>query len=282
MTWWLLTHKRDDFEMIVVFANTGKEREETLQFVNKCDEVFGFNTVWIEAETDPRTKYGVKAKVVNYMTANRTGAPFEEVIKKHGLPNRTTPHCSRQLKQEAIRAYARSIGWVGKRYKTAIGIRVDETRRINLDTAKKQNLIFPLVTMAPTTKLDVNEFWLKQPFDLELKSYEGNCDFCWKKSFRKLMTLATEHPEMPEWWHNMEIKYENFIPDSRKNNPNIKLPLRMYRDNATVAEIVEDSKYPFDPARDESRDINPPVLQLALWDLHLDSNQGCTESCEAF
>jgi hypothetical protein len=32
----------------VVFANTGQEREETLEFVKQCDDHFGFGTVWIE------------------------------------------------------------------------------------------------------------------------------------------------------------------------------------------------------------------------------------------
>lgn len=39
MTWYMqnMWKERDKYEMIVVFANTGREREETLQFVNKCD-----------------------------------------------------------------------------------------------------------------------------------------------------------------------------------------------------------------------------------------------------
>ena len=102
MTWWLLNYKRDLYEMLVVFANTGKEREETLEFVRDCDNYFGFNTVWIEAVTNPKNTYGVTAKVVNFESADRKGTPFEEVIKKHGLPNQHMPHCSRQMKKEAI------------------------------------------------------------------------------------------------------------------------------------------------------------------------------------
>ena len=47
MTYWMLNEwkDRDKYEMIVVFANTGKEREETLDFVEKCDKAFGFNVV---------------------------------------------------------------------------------------------------------------------------------------------------------------------------------------------------------------------------------------------
>ena len=41
----------------------------------------------------------------------------------------------------------------------------------------------------------------------QLKDYEGNCDMCWKKSKRKILTLILENPELINWWNNMEIKY---------------------------------------------------------------------------
>ena len=34
---------------IFVFMNTGKEREETLIFADKCDKEFGLNLIWLEA-----------------------------------------------------------------------------------------------------------------------------------------------------------------------------------------------------------------------------------------
>ena len=65
MAWWLLNNKQDKYEMILVFANTGKEREETLEFVHKCDVEFGFNTVWIEAKVQEKG-IGTSFNVVNY------------------------------------------------------------------------------------------------------------------------------------------------------------------------------------------------------------------------
>jgi len=50
MTKYLLENYKDKYNMIVVFANTGKERKETLDFVNMCDKEFGFNCVWVEAD----------------------------------------------------------------------------------------------------------------------------------------------------------------------------------------------------------------------------------------
>ena len=42
MAQWLWKHKQDEYEMLFVFANTGQEKEETLQFVDKCE-----NEIWI-------------------------------------------------------------------------------------------------------------------------------------------------------------------------------------------------------------------------------------------
>jgi len=281
MTWWLLNHCQDKYEMIIVFANTGKEKEATLNFVHRCDLHFGFNTVWIEGVTDPRTKYGNNVKVVDFATADRNGKPFEEMIKKHGIPNITSPHCSRELKERSIRAYAISIGWKFKEYKTAIGIRADEPRRLNWKNAKRKNLIYPFATLKRTTKSDINLFWSKQQFDLELKSYEGNCDFCWKKSCRKLMTIAKENPQVTTWWQEMETKYANHIPAHRSENKNIKLPVRFFRDNMTVSDIIEDAKFPFRESIDDSKKIDQ-YSQLQIWNPDLDENGGCVESCEAF
>ncbi len=61
MTHWLLKNKRQ-YDIVVVFANTGKERLETLDFVHQCDTQLGFNTVWIEAITHLEPGKGVTAK----------------------------------------------------------------------------------------------------------------------------------------------------------------------------------------------------------------------------
>lgn len=267
---------RHKYEPIFVFANTGKEREETLQFINQCDVAFGLNVVWVEAVTNMEYRKGVTAKVVNFETASRNGEPFEQAIAKHGLPNQNRPICTRELKAYAIKAYARQIGW--KKYYTAIGIRADEMDRMN-PSKDKERLIYPLISIWPTRKVDINEFWINQPFDLNIKSYQGNCDACWKKSFRKLYTIARETPEAFDWWAEMEKKYENFTPASRMNNPNIKPPHRFFRNNMTAAEIVEASKAPFELARDDSRDVGLPSL---FKDYDFDTSNGCEDSCEPF
>lgn len=280
---------QDRYEMLFVFANTGKEREETLVFADRCDKYFNLNLVWIEAVTDMKNGNGVSAKVVSFDSAARNGEPFDSMIAKHGIPNTEKPICSRELKTYAIKAYCRQIGWKG--YYTAIGIRTDEIDRMS-SCAKKERIIYPLISMFPTKKTDVNEFWLKQPFDLEIKSYEGNCDLCWKKSLRKLMTIAKENPKLCDWWQSMESKYENFIPESQKHNTNIQLPNRFFRNRLSISQIKELSAAPFLIARDESKDIEKwkqvNLFELnefglmQLKDYEMDTSNGCEESCEAF
>lgn len=269
MTWWLLNNMKDKFEMIVVFANTGREREETLQFVKMCDDNFYFNTIWVESFVHNKYGKGTTHVVTDFYNAERNGEPFEDVIAKYGIPNQNAPFCTRELKQRPIQSYAKSIGW--KKYRTAIGIRSDEPKRLNWD--KKHILYF--AELFHVTKNDVNIFWSRQPFDLNLKSYEGNCDLCYKKGLRKLMTLVKHNPELAEWWREMESKYENFDPRNTG-----KVPVRFFRDNMTIDEIIEDSKLPFDISLDETKNITGK--QLIMWDNYLDSNNGCTESCEVF
>jgi len=278
MTWWMqnIWKDRSNYEMIVVFANTGREREETLEFVRQCDRYFGFKTVWVEAVVNLENGIGTTHKIVTFETADRSGKPFEDMIAKYGIPNQNAPHCSRDLKKQPIKSYARDLEW--KHYETALGIRTDEPKRLDWKAKKKNNFLY-LAELIPTIKSDINLFWSKQPFDLKLKSYEGNCDLCWKKGLRKLMTITKDKPELADWWREMDKKYSMFTPESRisKASP----PYRFFRDNMTIDDIIEESKFPFEPSRDESKDIDM-YKQQSMWDEYLDSNGGCTESCEVF
>lgn len=261
-------------EMIVVFANTGQENEATLQFVDKCDKHFGWNVVWVEAEVNHENRKGTRHKIVTFETASRNGEPFKQVIAKYGIPNIATPHCSRELKRAPIKSYAKSIGW--KDYKTAIGIRADEIDRIS-ENATKEKLYYPLVKFG-VTKPSVNRFWRDMPFRLDLKGYEGNCKVCWKKSLRKLMTIAVENPVAFNFFEQMENEYGNFIPPTRQHNEFVKPPIRFFRKNLSVADIKLMSENYFEKAMDDSKN----TVEFQQLVLDLDVAHGCIESCEVF
>lgn len=207
MTKWCLENYKDKYDQIVVvFANTGQENEETLEFVRDCDKHFDFNTVWVEGVVDFTKGKGVGCKIVDFETADRDGRVFEQVIQKYGIFNQAYPNCTSRLKLMPMTKYMRSIGWKNRTYDTAVGIRVDEVDRISKNY-RENRIIYPLIQDNPMSKPDINAFWSNQPFRLRLKGYQGNCKWCWKKSLRKHLTLIEETPEVYEFPRKMEYKY---------------------------------------------------------------------------
>jgi len=90
----------EKYNFIVVFANTGKEHEGTLEFVRDCGINFGVKIHWIEAkhrkeDSSLITKkgWGASFKEVNFETASRNGEPFEEMISAIGIPCSSAPFC---------------------------------------------------------------------------------------------------------------------------------------------------------------------------------------------
>jgi len=177
-----------------------------LEFVDRCDKEWDLNVVWLETVVNPVMGIGGSFKKVNFHSASRNGQPFEAVISKYGIPNVARPFCTRELKLNPIKKYMQSLGL--KHWVSAIGIRLDEMHRINRVTAQKERKIYPLADDLKCTKEFIRNWWKKQSFDLGLDDYEGNCDLCYKKSDRKLLTLLLEKPKLAHWWNEMEIKYE--------------------------------------------------------------------------
>jgi len=201
---WLIDNKSNEYNMVFVFANTGDEEEETLKFVDLCSSKWNIDIVWVEAVVHHGERVGSTHKVVDFNTASRNREPFKEVIKKYGIPNQNFLHCNREMKLNPIKSYMKSIGW--KKYKTAIGIRVDEFDRVNKNRVK-QRLIYPLVSDKPTTKQEISHWWSNQDFRLKLRSYNTNCRTCWKKSDKVLAQTYRDNPKYFDFNKNMESAY---------------------------------------------------------------------------
>jgi len=276
MAQWLWRHKQEEYDMIFVYANTGEENEETLSFINSCSIHFKIPIVWVEAFVHHNNRKATGHDITSYHKASRNGEPFEEVIKKYGIPNQAMMHCTRELKENPIRSYAKSIGW--KDYYTAIGIRTDEMGRQNRNAATMK-IIYPLISMIKTTKPMINFYWSNMPFRLDLKGYEGNCKTCWKKSDNKLYTIAKENERKFLFFGKMEARYGNYIPESR-----LKLiaergeypiyPVRFFRGQRSVEDIVNASKSFTGIVKDDSLPFPMPDL------FSDDTNEN--ESCEVF
>ena len=208
-------------EAKVCFANTGKEMEETLRFVERCGREWGVPIDWIEYHDAEETKD--RFKVVTFETASRDGEPFEAIIRKRiYLPNPVSRFCTVEMKVRAIHRYLKSLGWT--EWDSMLGIRADEPRRVakigNQDYGKHEEKYAPLA-VAGITKEMVGEFWRSQPFDLELPNINGvtmhgNCDLCYLKGGSQILSLIKEKPERAVWWAKMESLALSSAPSGAK------------------------------------------------------------------
>jgi len=249
------------YHIQVVFANTGQEHEKTLEFVHNCDRYFGFNTTWVEAVVHLGIRKQPTHKLVSFETASRDGEPFRAVIEKYGVPNRAFPHCSGNLKRKVIEGFIKSIGWK-RGYSTAIGIRTDESRRV-VARATRDHIVYPLIDWFPADKVEVNDWWEDQEFNLELSGeHQGNCTWCWKKSFGKHARNLLENPQFYDFPLRMEAEYGWNGPPENKTHPRVFF--RGNRSTLNVTELARTTR-PWSPATGSE-----------------DQDSGCSESCEIY
>jgi len=204
MGWWLKYNLSKKYDIHFIFANTGLESEETLKFIQRCDDCWGLGVKWVEALVTHGARIGTRHKLVTYESASRRGEPFEDVIKKYGIPNQAYPHCTRELKLAPINSYVKAEGLDDRLM--AVGIRSDEIDRMSPE-AKTSAIVYPLIEWHPTTIDDVNSWWDSQEFKLQIPQYRGNCTACWKKGFRKLATIMDETPQAFDFFDRMEKEH---------------------------------------------------------------------------
>jgi 3'-phosphoadenosine 5'-phosphosulfate sulfotransferase (PAPS reductase)/FAD synthetase len=198
-------------DVVVCFANTGKEMPETLDFVNECGERWGVHVVWLEYEG--RETPANRWRVVTYETADRVGKPYEALTaQKAYLPNPVTRFCTSELKIRPMKLFAQQVlGWTD--WTVALGYRADEPRRVAKLRAPHKE---PFDRCAPLAEAgiavgEVGAFWTAQPFDLRLpnmngKTMHGNCDLCFLKGGNQVLSLIREKPERAIWWMNQEAQ----------------------------------------------------------------------------
>jgi len=122
----------ESIDQICIFANTGMENEETLEFLDKCDSEYNLNIIWLEAVVHEHGK-GNTYRVTNFKDAYRISQykeplhPFHAHVKKNGIPNATYPQCSDRLKEQVIESYKKANGLKG--VEQALGFRTDESNR---------------------------------------------------------------------------------------------------------------------------------------------------------
>jgi 3'-phosphoadenosine 5'-phosphosulfate sulfotransferase (PAPS reductase)/FAD synthetase len=219
---YMLAKYKDEIDY-VIFCNTGKEANGTLDFVRKCGEYFDKEIIWLEYNPDSINKYDI----VSFEIANRNGEPFEKLIKKQKfLPNQRMRFCTIEMKAKTIKRFIKKDLKIDiENINMYLGIRKDEPNRYfklkeqnrngweNYMPLYKDNII----------KSHVLEYWKNQPFDLNIHSHEGNCDLCFLKGLNKKIELLREKPDIANWW----IEMENNINATFNKNYSVKKCLEM-------------------------------------------------------
>lgn len=200
-------------EDLILFANTGKEHEKTLEFVERVSQELIKTgrqaVVWLEYLPDkPRFKQ------VDFGRASRQGEPFAAMIaKKKMLPNSMMRFCTIELKIKTIEAYLVAQGYDKSEVEMVLGIRYDEPRRYYKSKGKSKagwENSMPLFR-DKVTKPEILNFWAGQAFDLEVPEGLGNCDLCFLKGVNKRLAILEQFPETGDWWAEQEIKLSDVL-----------------------------------------------------------------------
>lgn len=217
----------------VTFQNTGKERNETLDFIRECQRHWNVPITWLEF--DGVYGQGLSWKVVSHETASRNGEPFDLMLQYYAdyrreekgeppiLPNPVNRMCTDRMKIKASTWYMRDVVGLDS-WDAIIGIRADEPRRYHRMMAANEKggnrweNVTPMYH-AGVLKADVNSFWARQLFDLGIDSNLGNCDLCFLKSPEKIIRAIIENPDAARWWIEAEERTGQVF---RRDRPNYK------------------------------------------------------------
>lgn len=175
-----------DADVHVLFADTGKERVETYEFV-----------------AEVARRWGVLVHTVRRDPEGHA-TPFDRLIaERKFLPNPVTRFCTQELKIRPMRDWMRARGY--EHWTNAVGIRADEPRRVAKMRAaaekrsERWDIALPLADAGVTVE-EVEAFWRCQPFDLRLRRWEGNCDLCFLKGTAKRERIMRDRPDLADWW----------------------------------------------------------------------------------
>lgn len=173
--------------VIVAFANTGREMEETLRFVHECGSRWGVRILWVEwrpptkrapspacdhqkrgrcAECKRESIIVAAAKrfeLVGFNSADREGIWFAELIRrKRYLPNQDMRYCTEKLKIETMKWLMVSLGY--DKWFNMVGLRADERHRVIKQVLRNASGLERFISGCPmavagATKRVVDRFW---------------------------------------------------------------------------------------------------------------------------
>jgi 3'-phosphoadenosine 5'-phosphosulfate sulfotransferase (PAPS reductase)/FAD synthetase len=195
---------------IVLFQDTGREHPKTHKFINDFEAFEGI----------PITR-------IRYKDSER---PFDLMLqekKYKQIPNRMKRICTVELKINTAKRYLKTIGV--KEYENFIGFRYDEKTRVEnrVQPSKKVHDRFPLFE-DKVVKSQINDFWDKKQYKLEIPRILGNCLLCPLKGKNAILAILREFPKVAQEW----IDDESMSAKMNKKG-------RTYIDGVTIFQLRE-------------------------------------------
>ena len=167
---------------LVIFCDTGREHDKTYKFINDFEANENIPII--------RLKY------------KDSENPFAALLKHNNysnIPNRVKRFCTIELKIKTARRYLRSEGIMN--YENLIGFRYDEPLRMKRrkKTWKGVTDRFPLYDKK-INKSQINEYWSKKSYNLEIPSILGNCTLCFMKGKNAIISILASYPKLADEW----------------------------------------------------------------------------------
>ena len=208
--------KHEGWDVEYVFMDTGFEAPETYEFIRNVVKQWGISITVIRTVVHPEMNVGVTYREIPLDQMGPDLQPWKDMIAKYGTPNINTPYCTSRMKTEPHDKWCDDKFGKGN-YTTWLGIRADEPQRLtyydpnfdmfSLDIPEERAIRY-LAELDLAGKHQINEWWSKQPFDLGIDEFAGNCVLCIKKGPNKLYAAAQAYPELAEDFREMLFSEE--------------------------------------------------------------------------
>jgi len=242
-----------------IFMDTGFEHPKTYEFIKNVNKYFNLNLTCLRGDFSKPLGDGVDYKIVSIDECGTDLIPFQGMMRKYGVPYIGGMFCTDRMKLQPFKKYCNDA--YGKNnYETWLGIRIDEPKRL---TEKKG--IKYLAEISDFEKQDILSWWKKQPFDLQIDEWLGNCVFCPKKSNLKL--VAAQRDEIEIYFKWLESLHSKFVRVGLKAGHRGK----MYRGSQSLEKLIS----LFDG------ETGDEIKERLRGTKSTDTNS-CSESCEVF
>lgn len=254
--------KKEGWNVEYIFLDTGAEHPKTYEFIRNVAQHWKVPITCIRAKIANIPNVGPKPEVISLNEIGCNFIAWDQMLLKYGEPFQGGAFCTRTMKTQPNTKYCEAKYGKGNFY-TWLGIRADEPKRLKQRKNDPQNIRY-LAEISDAEKSDILAFWEKQPFDLQIPEWLGNCVFCLKKNVNKVALAVKDEPELAE-------RFGALIQRPANRSINKEGRGVMYRGKLTLEGIA--NLY-----AEQSR---AELVEFVTKSKQLDTGS-CSESCEIF